>query len=70
LPDIEYPLHHQSIVVTRCRRICLGKKKINFSQGLAGQAVGVKEVTTISGCSALWIMIWDTLIWRRECANR
>jgi putative transposase len=25
-------------------RICLGKKKINFSQVFAGQAVGIKEV--------------------------
>jgi hypothetical protein len=28
-------------VVTRCGRICLGKKKINFSQVFAGQAVGI-----------------------------
>src|SRR5258707_10126090 len=31
-------------MVTRCGRICLGKKKINFSQVFAGQAVGIKEV--------------------------
>jgi putative transposase len=31
LPDIDYPLHDKTIVVTRCGRICLGKKKINFS---------------------------------------
>ena len=30
--------------VTRCGRICLGQKKINFSQVFAGQAVGIKEV--------------------------
>ena len=44
LPDIDYPLHDKTIVVTRCGRICLGKKKINFSQVFAGQAVGFKEV--------------------------
>src|SRR5215471_6657803 len=44
LPDIDYPLHDKTIVVTRCRRICLGRKKINFSQVFAGQAVGLKEV--------------------------
>ena len=44
LPDLEYPLHDKTIVVTRCGRICLGKKKINFSQVFAGQAVGIKEV--------------------------
>jgi putative transposase len=44
LPDIDYPFHDKTIVVTRCGRICLGKKKINFSQVFAGQAVGIKEV--------------------------
>jgi putative transposase len=44
LPDIDYPLHDKTIVVTRCDRICLGKKKINFSTVFAGQAVGIKEV--------------------------
>jgi putative transposase len=29
---------------TRCGRICLGNKKINFSQVSAGQAVGINEV--------------------------
>ena len=27
LPDIDYPLHDKTIVVTRCGRICLGNKK-------------------------------------------
>ncbi len=44
LPDIDYPFHDKTIVVTRCGRICLGNKKINFSQVFAGQAVGIKEV--------------------------
>ena len=44
LSDIDYPLHDKTIVVTRCGRICLGNKKINFSQVFAGQAVGIKEV--------------------------
>jgi putative transposase len=44
LPDIDYPFHDKTIVVTHCGRICLGKKKINFSQVFAGQAVGIKEV--------------------------
>ena len=44
LPDIDYPFHDKTIVVTRCGRICLGSKKINLSQVFAGQAVGVKEV--------------------------
>ena len=44
LPDIDYPFHDKTIVVTRCGRICLGNKKINFSQVFAGQAVGIKEI--------------------------
>jgi putative transposase len=44
LPDVDYPLHDKTIVVTRCGRICLGNKKIKFSQVFAGQAVGIKEV--------------------------
>ena len=44
LPDIDYPFHDKTFVVTRCGRICLGRKKINFSTVFAGQAVGIKEV--------------------------
>ena len=44
LPDVDYPFLDKTIVVTRCGRICLGGKKINFSQVFAGQAVGIKEV--------------------------
>ena len=44
LPDIDYPFHDKTIVVTRCGRICLGSKKINFSRVFAGQAVGIKDV--------------------------
>jgi hypothetical protein len=35
LPDIDYPFHDKTLVVTRCGRICLGKKKTNFSQVFA-----------------------------------
>ncbi len=31
-------------MVPNCGRICLGRKKINFSTVFAGQAVGIKEV--------------------------
>jgi len=49
LPDIDYPLHDKTIVVTRCGRICLGKKKINFSTVFAGQAWASKKSTTTFG---------------------
>jgi hypothetical protein len=32
LPDIDYPFQDKTIVVTRRGRLCLGRKKINFSQ--------------------------------------
>jgi hypothetical protein len=44
LPNIDYPLHDKIIVVTNCGRICLARKKINFSTVFAGHAVGIKEV--------------------------
>ncbi len=44
LPDLDYPFHDKVVVVTNCGRICLGRKKINFSAVFAGQAVGIKEV--------------------------
>ncbi len=40
----EYPLHDRSIKVTRCGRICIGRRKINLSVVFAGQYVGVREV--------------------------
>lgn len=43
LPDVEYPLHERTVVITTCGRICMGRKKINVSQSLAGQVVGIKE---------------------------
>ncbi len=40
----EYPWHDRTIRVTRCGRICIGKRKINFSTVFAGQLVGIREV--------------------------
>jgi len=40
----EYPYHDRTVRVTRCGRICLGKRKINLSTALAGQTVGIREV--------------------------
>ena len=44
LPHLDYPLHDKVLHVTNCGRVCMHKKKINLSQSLAGQAVGLKEV--------------------------
>lgn len=44
LPELTYPFHDRDILVTACGRICLGRKKINFSTVFAGQRVGIKEI--------------------------
>lgn len=44
LPEVSYPYHDKIITVTQCGRICMGKKKINFSTVFAGQNVGVREI--------------------------
>ncbi len=44
LQELTYPLHDRSVVVTTCGRLCMYRKKINISQVLAGQRLGVKEV--------------------------
>jgi len=44
LSEPSYPFHDKTLCVTCCGRICLYRKKINLSQSLAGQAVGIKEV--------------------------
>jgi putative transposase len=43
-PEPEYPYHDRTVRVTRCGRICIGKRKINLSQVFAGQCVGLREV--------------------------
>jgi putative transposase len=40
----EYPFHDKSVRVTRCGRICMGRRKINLSRAFAGQIVGIREV--------------------------
>ena len=44
MPELDYPLHDKSIIVTTCGRICLNRQKINLSQVFAGQKVGIKQV--------------------------
>lgn len=45
LEDLDYPYHDHAHIVTRCGRICFGRRKINLSTVFAGQKVGVKEVS-------------------------
>lgn len=43
-PEPEYPFHDRTLRVTRCGRICLGKRKINLSTAFGGQTIGIREV--------------------------
>ena len=70
LPDIDYPFHYKTLVVTHCGRLCLGRKKINFSTVFAARLSASKKCTMMSVWSVLWIMIWDTSISIVECWNR
>jgi len=45
LSDLEYPFHDRTVTVTRCGRLCFGRRKINLSVVFAGQNVGIKEVS-------------------------
>ena len=40
----EYPFPDRTVLVTRCGRIGIGKRRINLSQVFAGQILGIKEV--------------------------
>ena len=44
LEDLTYPFHDRTVTVTRCGRMCFGRRKINLSQVFAGQNVGVTQV--------------------------
>jgi putative transposase len=44
LPELDYPLHDKSVIVTTCGRICFNTRKINLSHVFAGQRVGIKQV--------------------------
>jgi putative transposase len=43
LPDIDYPFADRTMMVTHCGRICMGRKKVNFSTVFSGQKVGVTQ---------------------------
>ena len=43
-PEPDYPYHDRAVRVTRCGRLCIGRRKINLSSVFAGQMVGIREV--------------------------
>ncbi len=41
----EYPFHDRTVKITKCGRICIGRRKMNLSTVFAGQYVGIREVS-------------------------
>lgn len=72
LSELEYPFHDRTITVTRCGRICIGRRKINLSQVFAGQNVGIQEIA-----EKIWLVsfmhydlgFFDLEAGRVECAE-
>src|SRR5438132_811388 len=62
----------------RCRRchcpdrsaLCDDNVKLTSARSSPVKPSASKKFTTIFGWSVLWIMIWDTSIWRLACWNR
>ena len=46
LPDVDYPLHDKTIVVTRRGRICLGRKKLTSARSSPAKPWASKKSTT------------------------
>ena len=44
LEELTDPFHDQTILVTRCGRICFRTQKVNLSTVFAGQQIGVTQV--------------------------
>ena len=44
LPELDYPFHDKTIIVTTCGRICFNRQKVNLSTVFAGQKVGIKQI--------------------------
>jgi len=45
LDELTYPFHDATFTVTHCGRICFHGRKVNLSHALAGQHVGVTQVS-------------------------
>ena len=42
--EFNYLFHDRTVRVTRCGRICFGRRKITLSNVFAGQMVGIRAV--------------------------
>jgi putative transposase len=56
VPEVpEYPFHDRTVKITKCGRICIGRRKINLSTVFAGQYVGIREVS-----DKIWLVSFMT----------
>ncbi len=70
--ELEYPFHDRTITITSCKRLCVGRRKVNLSIVFAGQSVGIKEVS-----EKIWLVsfmhydlgFFDHETGRVECAD-
>ena len=44
LPELTYPGHDKTLVISNCGRVCTRRGKIHVSRAFANQTVGLKEV--------------------------
>lgn len=44
LPELNYPFHDKTVIVTTCGRICFNRQKVNLSTVFAGHKVGIRQI--------------------------
>jgi len=62
-------LLHRRLQQCRCLHCCSDCYRVERSSSRAGFSPAVDR-RLFTAHSVLWIMIWGTSIWRRECSNR
>ena len=63
----EYPFHDKTVTITKCGRICVGRRKINLSTVFGGQVVGIREVA-----DKIWLvsfMDYDLGFFDEDCGR-
>jgi putative transposase len=70
LSELAYPLHHRTVTVTHCGRVCFGRRKINLSTVSAGQNVGAKQVDQRIFLVSFMQYDWGSSMTRHVAWNR
>jgi len=67
LPDVTYPEHDKSLLISNCGRICINRQKVHISKALANQPVGITEVE--NGIWQVGFMSYNLGFFDEECNN-